>query len=337
MGLTEQDYISIIVPVYNVKDYLDKCVNSILNQTYKSIDIILVDDGSTDGSQDVCDKYASQDDRVRAIHKVNGGLSSARNEGLKFAKGSFVVFVDSDDYIEPDMMESLYNAYIKYDADIVCCGKYLESSTGTKEVNCESEYCISQESAIKRMLQLNDIDNSACDKLYKLELFDDIEFPEGRYYEDMGTLYRLMGKANKVAHIPFPKYHYITRDGSITKSTFNDKHLDAIYFAGKIIEYMKCNFPACVETAEAFYYLQLTNTMLKIKQSDNYTENKDTYKRLKKEFRHSFSEIIRNKEVAKGKKLVYIFTFFNMYSLVNVGKRMLAGIGMSRYIKTDRV
>lgn len=227
------ELISIIVPVYNVEKYLDKCVVSIINQTYKNIEVILVDDGSKDSSGKLCDELEKIDKRIKVIHKKNGGLSDARNAGIKVAKGQYIGFVDSDDFIENDMFEILYKLNKKYNSDISIVSFYEiynEKVIGVRKSKEEQE--LTKIEAIKELLIDTKIQSYAWNKLFKRELFDGIEFPTNKNFEDIATTLLLFEKANKVVLYENPKYYYVRRDNSIIGTrnykTYKD-YLDVIY------------------------------------------------------------------------------------------------------------
>ena len=235
-----QKLISIIVPVYNVEKYLEKCIESIKNQTYKNIEIILVDDGSKDNSGKICDEAEKKDNRIKVIHKTNGGLSDARNAGLKIAKGDLIGFVDSDDYIKEDMFEILYNLVEKYDADISIVSYYeiyKDKLIAVKKSNEVEEF--NRIEAIKELLIDNKIQSYAWNKLFKKELFKDLEFPVNKNFEDIATTLLLFEKSNKVVLLQDPKYYYIRRDDSIigkkNYKTYKD-YLDVIYDKYKYLD-----------------------------------------------------------------------------------------------------
>ncbi|MDV4769588.1 glycosyltransferase, partial [Enterococcus faecium] len=180
--------ISIIVPVYKVEPYLRKCVDSILAQTFTDFEVILVDDGSPDNSGKICDEYASKDSRVRVIHKKNGGLSSARNAGIDVARGKYLGFVDSDDYIEKDMYELLYDNIVKEQADLSICGIY-DIYAGKKVKILPEEYkVLDKVSAMKIVLEAQSFSVHAVNKLYKKELFNKIRYPENIITEDAAVI-----------------------------------------------------------------------------------------------------------------------------------------------------
>ena len=175
--MEQNPLISVIVPVYNVEAWLPRCGDSILSQTYENLEILLVDDGSTDDSGLICEEYAKKDTRIRVIHKENGGLSSARNSGLDAASGEYIGFVDSDDWIEPEMYAEMLSLMLKSDAQIVCAGRYdVAGGTGEKTVGLcpKRQEQVSGEELAGRIFLWDHCDSSACDKLYRRELFDGI-------------------------------------------------------------------------------------------------------------------------------------------------------------------
>lgn len=208
--------ISIIVPVYKVEPYLRQCVDSILNQTYRDIEVLLIDDGSPDRCGEICDEYEMQDERVRVFHTENRGLSAARNLGLAEAKGEYIGFVDSDDWIEPDMYEVLLRRMRETGADIGVCGLWFESGS-TSYPSRISEAIYKGTDSLKALLDRK-ISNHAWNKLYRRTVFDFVSFPEGWNHEDIATMHRFLNEARIVAVIPDPEYHYRQRSDSITKT-----------------------------------------------------------------------------------------------------------------------
>ena len=223
----EKDLISIIIPVYKVEKYLEKCIESVLKQTYTNLQIILVDDGSPDNCGKICDEYAKKDARIEVIHKANGGLSDARNVGISIAKGKYIGFVDSDDYIKTDMYEKLINLIKKYNADISVCNLY--------DVIDGKEYIRNKENGIqeynrieilKEILLDKNIQSYAWNKLYKKELFDEIKYPIGKKYEDIGTTFYVFEKCNKIVVTSEPKYYYLKRADSLVNNVTESTILD---------------------------------------------------------------------------------------------------------------
>lgn len=209
--------VSVVVAVYNVENYLEGCVLSILQQSYEKIEVILVDDGAKDRSGEICDEFSRQDKRVKVIHKKNAGLSAARNSGIKVAKGKYVMFVDGDDTIEPRMVEKLYNAAEVTGAEIAVCGyKLVPGGEILPEIG-EKIVTLPGEEATKRLLaRQKNIDVIAWNKLYLKKLFDNIQFPIGEIHEDNLTTYKLYGEATRVTYVPEALYDYWQRDDGIT-------------------------------------------------------------------------------------------------------------------------
>lgn len=243
--------ISVIVPVYNVERYLSRCIDSILAQTYEDLEIILVDDGSTDSSGQICEAYAETDPRIRTLHKQNGGMSDARNAGIQAASGEYGTFVDSDDYIAEDCIEYLYEMTSANNAQIAVCGyqKVYEGTSGGipggngagNAMKPEGEKAITvcgSENALSRLLYQQGIIASVWGKLYQRDLFSAIRFPKGKWHEDAAVMYQLFDNARVIAVGNDKKYYYVQRQGSITNSAFDVRRMDYIQFTRDCIGYM---------------------------------------------------------------------------------------------------
>lgn len=230
--------ISIIVPVYDVENYIRPCLNSIINQSYRNLEIILVDDGSTDGSGDICEEYSKSDPRIQVIHKENGGLSDARNKGMRYAAGEYIMFVDSDDVISEYLAEYLYQLITETGADIgICdpvhCGPN-EKITFEKETKRQ---IFSAEKAICEMLYQKSFLVAAWGKIYRRRCLDEILFPVGMLFEDSAVMYRIFDKANKIAYGNARLYGYVHRENSITMKAFSGKDCDILNICSQIIDY----------------------------------------------------------------------------------------------------
>lgn len=229
--------VSVVVPVYKVEQYLDRCVESILAQTVTDLEIILVDDGSPDACPKMCDAWAEKDSRIRVVHKSNGGLSSARNAGIDIARGDYIGFVDSDDYILPDMYRRLLNAVLDNGADLAICGyAYVNQENGAiDEVETAKsplkDEVLSREQAYEK---INAFETgysfyvTAWNKLYKRELFDNCRFPEGKLHEDEYSVHYFFQQCNKIAVISDALYMYIQRPNSIMSNGVSLRSLDAV-------------------------------------------------------------------------------------------------------------
>ena len=312
--------ISIVVPIYNVEKYLKKCLDSIINQTYKNIEIILINDGSTDNSGKICDNYKENYDNVVVIHNKNRGVSVSRNIGIDKAKGNYITFIDADDYIEPDMIEKLYLACKENNAQISCCGKSIEKNGRSRIVNCNNNFCVNNKGALQKLLLIDDIDGSCCDKLFDKKLFETIKYPIHRKYEDLATLYKLLYKTNKTVHIKYSGYHYIIRENSFTNTKFDKRHLDMIYYSDEIRKFIYETYPDLKEEADSYYYLQLTNILQKIKGSVNFKENKKIYRTIKKHYNDNVYNILKNKYISKNKKIMCVLIYLNCFNIIKIVK-----------------
>lgn len=275
--MKENALISVIIPVYKVEQYLSRCVESVLNQTYPNLEVILVDDGSPDGSGAICDAFATRDSRVRVIHKQNGGLSDARNAGIDMASGDYFAFVDSDDWVEPDTYETMLTLAQKYEVKIVCAGRYDEDSvSGVKTLGLcpEKEELISGEEAVRRILRWEHMDSSACDKLYARELYADIRYPVGRVVEDVATTYRLVLLAGNIAMLPRPVYHYCHREQSITTASVSEKTFHAPENAEALYAFICENYPDLEADARYFLTQAQRNVVQDLALSDKATRKK---------------------------------------------------------------
>lgn len=221
--------ISVIVPVYNVEKWLDRCINSILLQSFKNFELLLVNDGSTDNSIEICNNYLKSDERISVFNKKNGGLSDARNYGLSYAKGKYIVFVDSDDYIQENYLFELYHGIHDNDAEVAVCGYNTVTETG---MNIDNIIFPNKNNIIsgQKLLKLAYLKNGfvyqvVWNKIYNRNLFEKMEFQKGRYYEDEYLLVPLFWKISKVALIDKCLYNYVQRSGSITSSSLSRKKI----------------------------------------------------------------------------------------------------------------
>lgn len=222
--------VSVIIPVYNVEKYLNRCIDSVIYQTYQDFEIVLIDDGSTDASGEICDKYAMKDSRIKVIHKKNGGLSDARNVGMDNASGNWIVFIDSDDFIEKIMLEVLYDLVSENDVEIAACGinNCYDKKIIPQYDRLESFVCSGVE-ALKLTLIGQKLPGSICNKMIKSTLAKKYRFIVGKFYEDAFFTPDLLLNANNVAVTTQPLYNYWHRSDSITTEVFSDKKMDIIY------------------------------------------------------------------------------------------------------------
>lgn len=305
--------ISIIIPVYNVEEFISKCIESILSQTFKNFELILVNDGSTDRCGEICDEYARKDKRIHVIHKANGGQSTARNVALDIAKGKYIGFVDGDDYIASDMYEQLYDAMVSYDADISVCGRYNVSNNKiTPFFTMDTSLVMNSKETIRRLLVYDNIDSSPCDKLFSSVLFDNIRFPSGYICEDVAVVYKLIEEASKIVHTGKPLYYYLQRQGSTSKSDFSKKTMGLVIYHGQVYEYVKVKYPELVDEARYFYLSRLIcANELCLDVSDMRL---DIYrKELKDRLKCNMHWIFKNKYIVKKDKAIALCIYFNCY------------------------
>lgn len=293
--MEKKEKISVIVPVYNVEAYLDRCVYSILNQTYQNLEIILIDDGSTDTSPAKCDAYAAKDGRIKVLHKPNGGLSDARNAGLALAEGTYIGYVDSDDWIEPDMYASLYRACVDNHAQLAVCRYFEEYKDRTKAGGNGTVVPLTREELLKIYISGHEeyvIYNSVWSKLYQRELVEGMQFPKGRNSEDIMYTTRAFCRLNRAVYLDRCLYHYVLdRDGSIMNASraermFGDElpfwreHIACIR---KMVSPRMADLAAyAFERRLLFYYIDAQNS-----------KNKETASRLVAEIRADREEMDR--------------------------------------------
>lgn len=259
--MKENDLISVIVPVYNVEKYLDYCINSIINQTYNNLEILLVDDGSTDQSSAICDKWAVEDKRIKVIHKENGGLSDARNAGMQRAKGTYVAFIDSDDWIEKYYIEYLYRAIKETGAEISACEiRQVIDGQKPEKLNNEvlSKTTCTTEEALYTILKGDGFRAIACNKLYKAELLREEKFKVGVLHEDEFFTYRIIGKAKTLSFVKNQLYNYRQREGSIMKTT-SMRHLDVLDAYLDRLNYLSLKFPELYKRDKVAFCITCVN------------------------------------------------------------------------------
>lgn len=273
--------ISVIVPIYNTGKYLNRCVDSIANQTYRELEIILVDDGSTDNCSNICDEYAFKDNRIKVIHKSNGGLSSARNAGLDVATGDFISFVDSDDWIEIDALEKLVTT-IKNSNSSVCCMKnyivdYKYNIIRNQANNTLSVKLISSEEHLKLIFK-RAISESVCDKMFSAKVIKDCRFDERKLNEDFLFLTSVLQNNDFIISLlDYAGYNYYQRFNSISKIRFGKSTIDAVYNADKLAHEIKENKKSLVNLAGAYAAYQARAAIISMPKKE-YKNNKEFVK-----------------------------------------------------------
>ena len=317
-AMLESPLISVIVPVYKVEEYLARCVDSILGQTYRNLEILLVDDGSPDRCGEICEEYAARDTRIRVIHKENGGLSSARNAAIDVAQGEYLGFVDSDDWIEPETYEALLEMALQENVKLVCGGRYdVSSKTGEKKVGLcpPKREVISGEELCGRIFTWDNVDSAAWDKLYHRSLFRELRYPLGMICEDMPTTYRIALDAGRVRMLIRPLYNYFHRPGSITMTNFSAKNFHACQHSRAVLEDIRQNHPGLVKQAEYFHVYSVGAVLqrLDLAGGDVKKQYATQYRELQRELRGFVSFLLTSSFPRTQQRLTWLLICANIY------------------------
>lgn len=287
MNKTE-DLISVIVPVYNVENYLVRCLDSILDQTYRNLEIILIDDGSSDTSGEICDQYARKDSRITVLHKKNCGVSAARNTALSMKHGRYLSFIDADDWIDKKMIETQYENIIRENAQISIIGYQMVWENGnTQTMSDQAAYYVwNRDEALSEWIMQRTFKGFMCDKLFAAELFENVRFPEElSYMEDVSVGLALFDRADRVVYSGKTGYYYLQRSGSATNSSFSPRELTGLKIDRKIIEYSKENGHKYDNEAYSRYLMTaftLLDRIIALKSRENYQLVPELKKKLKK-------------------------------------------------------
>ena len=254
--MTNDSLISVIIPVYKTEKYLDKCVSSVVNQTYRNLEIILVDDGSPDRCPEICDEWAKKDSRIRVIHKENGGAADAKNTGLDAATGDYIALVDSDDIIAPEMYRSLYDIMVSYNADIVdSLIKKIESYDEVKsDLRTYSIKVYTAEEALSLLIHDKTVRQTPVNKLYKRSVISDIRFPKGKYIDDEYWTYKVIGKTAKYVFTEDVFYYYLQHSESAMCRDYSLKRLDVLDALEERLEYVSTNYTDLIPDAVRSYF-----------------------------------------------------------------------------------
>lgn len=308
---TRSELISVIIPVYNVEKYLDRCIKSVINQTYETIEIILIDDGSTDKSLEICYKYLNKDNRIKVFHKENGGLSSARNYGIDVATGKYLTFIDSDDDIEKDYVEYLYNLMKKYNTKMsICSYSIIKNKITNFGINLE-EKLLSTEECLDNLLCEKGFTVSACAKMYHKNLFKNIRYPLNKLCEDNGTTYKLIMECNNIAYGNESKYNYYIHNNSITTSEFNLRKLDLIELVDIMCDDIIKKFPNLINSVEKRRTSSRFSILRQILESKNSKKYINIQKDIIKYLKNKNKTIIINPKSDIRDKLAIILLMIN--------------------------
>jgi glycosyltransferase involved in cell wall biosynthesis len=311
--------VSIIVPCYNVEKYLGRCINSILNQTYNNIEILLVDDGSTDNSGKIADELAKKDQRIKVIHKLNEGLGFARNSAINIVTGDFITTIDSDDIVSNNYIEKFLSLINKYNSDIAVSQfiTFKEIIPFVRE-DYYKEGALSPYEAVKTMFYQAKFDTSAWAKLYKTSLFNGVRYSHTAISEDLETTYKLMLKSKKIAYTMEPTYFYYLRNDSMTGCQFNKKKLDVIKVSTSVERDVTNNHPKLIPAMECRLLSAYFNIFFQVKPDDKKNAN-ILWKHIKLYRKHVLMNIHARKKARIGAAISYLgktftrFIFSNMY------------------------
>ena len=289
--------ISVIVPVYKVEKYIYRCVDSIMAQVYSNLEIILVDDGSPDNCGKICDDYMARDKRITVIHKENGGLSDARNIAIRRCTGKYITFIDSDDWVSKFYVTNLYNAIKQNHADLSICGfinvNEQQTVDANENANLENYELLSREMCYKRLLYQNGVETSAWGKLYKKEIFEDLEYPVGRLYEDIPVTTMAIQRSDKIALIRNSDYFYFQRADSIQYIKFSHRKMDAITHMNELQDFIECNYPQLTSAARCRIFCTACNLVFSI---GSTSENKEDFEILWNIVKKYRNEVLLNRE-----------------------------------------
>lgn len=310
--------ISVIVPIYNVGEYLERCVNSIIMQSYSNIEIILVDDGSIDNCPEICDRYKNEDSRIKVIHKMNGGLSDARNAGLNISAGEYIAFVDGDDWIQKDMLQILHQKLLQNQAQIASCGIQLVYSDGKKKKYINpKEKNYTRDEAAKEILIGDRIDVSACNKLYSRYIFEDLRYPVGENHEDVAIILQIIRKVERLCTVEYIGYNYFQRNGSISNTKSRANIINMLEHAENICEFVDENFTYLIPYANTYYCDVVISILKNILIEKKYPASKDEtqhyFELLKKRLTLQVFMYLKIK-----RKILYIF-MVGMASFMKLG------------------
>ncbi len=323
--MTRQPLISVIIPVYNLENYIEKCLNSIISQSYNNLEILVVNDGSTDNSGSICDSYSNRDSRIRVFHIENGGAAHARNVALENMTGELVTFIDGDDHVDSMYIEKLYNNMVNKNADISIC-KWIDiyENSNAEPTPATGSKTFDTIAGLEALMYQVLFDSAMWVKLYKASLFDNITFPEGNLYEDLAIIYRVFERAKTIAYTDYAGYFYMLRSTGTTLVKFKPKKMDLIDVIDEMQDYLLSKYPELKSSiysrkarANFHIYLQIPRTK----------EYKEYRKRIEKNIKTVRREVISDSKARRGTKVALLLTylgfgiFYRLKNLKQLGKK----------------
>ena len=319
--------ISVIIPIYNVEKFLPKCIESIISQSYKNLEILLVDDGSTDNCNKICKQYAKKDNRIKLFKKNNGGLSDARNYGIDRATGDYLFFVDSDDYIAPNCIKELLDSSIAANSEIATT-LFVAFHNGETPTSQKGIYkTLGTKDALENLLYQKNCTTSAWGKLYKKELFNNIRYPKGKICEDLPTTYKLFAKASKISIGTSKLYFYLQRQNSIIISNFKPERFDALEFAKEETQFIEKNYPSLRKAAANRELMEAIYILESMKPNCPYRHEKQSAIRTVKDNRKT---ILFDKKAPFKTKVYAIVSYIGIIRAITIKKTFKKGVAYVR-------
>lgn len=316
--MNSEPLVSVIIPVYNVEDYLRTCLDSVLNQTYKNLEIIIVNDGSTDASRSICEEYTKKDARCTLVNKANGGLSSAKNTGLEKVHGEWLTFVDSDDYVAPNYIQYMHGVSRRENAELVIC-QFQKVSNHSAQIknNPEKIKIMTPEQSIEMLLYKKGIYPSSWAKLYKTRLYESIRFPEHTNYEDLAVICQLMDQARSIAISNQKIYYYLDRKNSIMNDEFSKKKMQRIEVAKSVKSYIEQYHPALYNAVCCRCFLAGLQALREIPQNKKYSNEVEGAWSVIKEYRR---DVVLDHDAKTSIRLMAVSSFLGKNFLHILGR-----------------
>lgn len=311
--------LSIIVPVYKVEPYIHKCIISILSQTFTSFELILVDDGSPDKCGEICDEYARKDTRVRVLHKENGGLSSARNAGIDIAQGEYISFIDSDDYIDKDMYESMFYLSRKYDADVVECGFSKVRGNEIEPIIHKEGTIVGDNLFALGLLAEFGLHSLACNKIYRRYLFDGVRFPFGKIHEDEFVMHKIFLSLKRYVYLGKSEYFYVQREGSIMAEGYSLKTLNRLEAYEERYYFLKNNIneQSILSLVEYRYFNEIMNNYFSLSANSKLDPDRSLRKNLRKHILKNCDAFLKNELISRFRKSIILMRLNqNLFDIV---------------------
>ena len=327
-----EEKIAILVPMYNAERFIARCLKSILDQTYKNIEIIVINDGSSDSSLEICKEMAESDERISVYSRENKGVAITRNELIEKCNSKYLLFLDSDDFIDADYVQTLYELMKKYNSDMAACNLYFYSDK--KKINKQlkqgaDEKELETKEAFKKLLYQYEIQHGPTCKLYKKELFEGIKFPEGKTYEDLATIYKIVHRCNKVAITSYQGYNYVYNEEGITKNIFKESDLFMLTCGEEIFKFTEQNYGEDLKLAsENLLITQCIHLAIKIPLDSKY---KEEIRKIKKYIKQYRKELLNDEETYPRLKAFLFSSFFGIRaikltnSMIELSKKIRKG------------